>query len=392
MPEITAFEKKSVKALVNRSTDVEKMVSRWPRRIIRASSRRAVESQRKSIREALVASLKPIAAGVKEGRITVEAAELEAARLMTNASIEGAKVGVVAAGMIGFELLPDHLDEIAALVEEETAFFRKFMEGIANESIDSRVTLYGGVVDSALWRTWLSLLPKGSKIQWVLGLAEHCEDCLALAISGPYDMPGMGDNPIRTVPRNGDTRCKGNCRCSLVTSGSERLGINTRVGVEIIRYAGIPIPDVFPQPKAAASAQNALDPIAAAYAQLARLVEADGSGAGVREAAETLDLLQRNAQRLSVDIGLTHSPDEIVEPVRAAKAQGFAFVAPGTATSKLDGRDAVVITTDAYYRGRIESIDRSKVTIGVGGSTAKFAIGVGSFAILLVADEEQSKE
>lgn len=48
---------------------------------------------------------------------------------------------------------------------------------------------------------------------WVVGDAEHCKDCLALADGGPYrldDLVGEG-----VYPASGHTQCGSNCACSI---------------------------------------------------------------------------------------------------------------------------------------------------------------------------------
>jgi HK97 family phage portal protein len=46
---------------------------------------------------------------------------------------------------------------------------------------------------------------------WQLGPVEHCEDCLYIATLSPFDK-----STIFTNPREGDTRCLTNCKCSWV--------------------------------------------------------------------------------------------------------------------------------------------------------------------------------
>lgn len=45
---------------------------------------------------------------------------------------------------------------------------------------------------------------------WVMGGAEHCDDCPRLAANSPYAW-----DSLPTVPKKNDTSCKYNCRCFL---------------------------------------------------------------------------------------------------------------------------------------------------------------------------------
>jgi hypothetical protein len=63
--------------------------------------------------------------------------------------------------------------------------------GTANESF---------VVNSDPADTW----------RWVLGIAEHCEDCLTLAELSP-----LRSDELWTYPGSGETDCRSKCRCHL---------------------------------------------------------------------------------------------------------------------------------------------------------------------------------
>jgi hypothetical protein len=56
----------------------------------------------------------------------------------------------------------------------------------------------------------LASLPK-EQIEWRLGSADHCSQCLALAAGSPY-----ATDVLRQVPRDDSTICRQNCACLLV--------------------------------------------------------------------------------------------------------------------------------------------------------------------------------
>lgn len=55
------------------------------------------------------------------------------------------------------------------------------------------------------------------EVRWRLGVAEHCEDCVAFASLGwrPVKPWPFKNGQREALPASGDTRCLTNCRCSL---------------------------------------------------------------------------------------------------------------------------------------------------------------------------------
>jgi hypothetical protein len=48
------------------------------------------------------------------------------------------------------------------------------------------------------------------EVEWCLGFAEHCDDCVSLAFGSPYPY-----GELAQVPGDGGTACNGNCKCYL---------------------------------------------------------------------------------------------------------------------------------------------------------------------------------
>jgi hypothetical protein len=53
--------------------------------------------------------------------------------------------------------------------------------------------------------------PSSMTFEWVLGEAEHCEDCPRLAANSPYAWHELG-----VFPGDGSTACLGQCKCHIV--------------------------------------------------------------------------------------------------------------------------------------------------------------------------------
>lgn len=112
----------------------------------------------------------------------------------------------------------DDADEewLRRATEAEVGYAHKFGEEIeAGDMSDDRrlqrVGMYADTVRGIDYSGQVESLPDDARIRWVLGNAEHCEDCLLLAANSPYtkwELP--------TTPRSGGTQCKSNCRCKLV--------------------------------------------------------------------------------------------------------------------------------------------------------------------------------
>lgn len=59
--------------------------------------------------------------------------------------------------------------------------------------------------------------PSDDSFKWALGVAEHCEDCIAMAELSPYTRATLW-----TVPKGGDTECLTNCHCRIERSSDQR--------------------------------------------------------------------------------------------------------------------------------------------------------------------------
>ncbi len=120
---------------------------------------------------------------------------------------------------LGKEMGKLELKAVSGAAREEFAFAKKFMEdvrdGTGKMPSDKRLQMYADTLDSMYMRGVVYGLPSDVEIWWVLGIAEHCPDCIELSLGSPYSKPGYGDNPLPAVPGSGYTQCLSHCKCTL---------------------------------------------------------------------------------------------------------------------------------------------------------------------------------
>jgi hypothetical protein len=109
----------------------------------------------------------------------------------------------------------EHEEYLRGAIESEANYAkqmgRELRDGSSRWSRQDRVGRYAQALDSVAWNAKIESMPDSIEIDWVLGVAEHCDDCLLVAANGPYSK-----DTLPTVPRAGDTACHSNCRCKLV--------------------------------------------------------------------------------------------------------------------------------------------------------------------------------
>lgn len=118
---------------------------------------------------------------------------------------KGVKVSALTAG---------DLEYLRRATSYEFTFARRFGKDITSGRLlmprAERAAMYGGAVSGVAWNGNIERQPDNTLIHWVLGAAEHCDDCITLAFSGPYRKWNLP-----TTPGAGSTRCRGRCQCSL---------------------------------------------------------------------------------------------------------------------------------------------------------------------------------
>lgn len=104
---------------------------------------------------------------------------------------------------------------VGGVLADEYRYLSNFADDIASGTRSlaqslPRIRQYGNSSQQAYWRAMTTRTTDEEWIHWELNPAEHCQDCLDLAGSSPYK-PGN----LPTWPGAGETRCRGNCNCTL---------------------------------------------------------------------------------------------------------------------------------------------------------------------------------
>jgi len=111
---------------------------------------------------------------------------------------------------------------VSQATSQELVYLNKFVEdirlGAGVMPYEQRLGLYISGLDNMQGQGLMEAWPDQVSITWRLGETEmHCEDCLDFAANSPYTKASLP-----AVPRDGTSRCLGNCDCSLEVEISER--------------------------------------------------------------------------------------------------------------------------------------------------------------------------
>lgn len=117
-------------------------------------------------------------------------------------------------------------DEDRKAVEEEIERQYQYLAGFATDvyaqgeadeeftsAIIARAKLYAGIALAIFYRSIMAQeIERGAmEVNWILGIAEHCGDCVELAGIGWMPIEDLGGQ----VPGDGSTACRANCKCHL---------------------------------------------------------------------------------------------------------------------------------------------------------------------------------
>ena len=315
------------------------------------------------IRVSLVDGLSAIVASVVDKKLDVDRAITAARSLMAPKIMDAGVIGVRICGLPDWELTDDQIDALLRLVEAEVGFFTSFVEDLAAmEAIsrEARTELYGGSIGTAFWRGWTMAAPSTASIWWRLSVAEHCPDCIRLASNSPYSKPGLGENPLPTAPRNGDTRCVSNCRCYLVSEGVFDSGLINLAGVEVTAVGSTKIDPMSPAGRAAAAIYQTL---AERYVYHTRMSALDRTGGHGRIARRIRDEMKALSERLSHSVRFNQTMTEMTSQVRLARSLGYEFIAPNRVTDDLVLAVATVVAMNSAFRGKITAVTEDPPTV-----------------------------
>lgn len=295
-----------------------------------------------------------------------DAAESKARALMLAQFGIALSRGYALAGKAGRPITSKEAIDLARFTEAEVGYFMRFHASLREEAMgkDHRLGLYSGAITASMWRGWLATLPSDAKIEWKLGIAEHCGGCLSLAAGSPYDLPGLGSNPLPTVPREGATPCLGNCYCYLVgrspTMSSDLLG---PIGIEVLAIGALTLDPTSDAGVAAGQLYQRMEWDRAWQIRM-QVVRPD---AGHRQSAEDIES-QIEAQALLLRHQIRHilTDAELREAPQDALAIGYTFVDPKDVVD--DDEDlinalALIIDSERNIRGKIERVRKGAVRI-----------------------------
>jgi hypothetical protein len=112
---------------------------------------------------------------------------------------------------------------VGVMLKQQYGYLHSFAKDLeSGKSVGSaalaRVALYPKAAREAYERGHKVALMKSAKPpteqRWSLGLAEHCEDCIALNSLG---WQAINDDPFMgAFPGSGDTACLSNCKCTIM--------------------------------------------------------------------------------------------------------------------------------------------------------------------------------
>lgn len=111
---------------------------------------------------------------------------------------------------------------VSQATSQELGYLNKFIDDIQSGAgvmpYEQRLGLYVSALDTMQGQGLMEAWPDQVSITWRLGdVEDHCQDCLDFAANSPYTKASLP-----AVPRDGTSRCVGNCDCSLEVTISEK--------------------------------------------------------------------------------------------------------------------------------------------------------------------------
>ena len=117
--------------------------------------------------------------------------------------------------MLFFDLSKEDEDWLARARSFEYRYLEGFIKALTSleetEEFWWRADMYIDAMDAMFEAGRVDAYPnEATTVHWRLGVADHCPDCVDLALGGPYR-----PDSLPTTPRSGYTQCLSNCQCSL---------------------------------------------------------------------------------------------------------------------------------------------------------------------------------
>jgi hypothetical protein len=172
-----------------------------------------------------VADLDDLIARLVSGDLSVQEWYAEVYELLRSGHAGGRALGRQRAGDLTAIGIDDFLAG-RAIADNESEFLLRFADDLAShdrrywdddlgayrpQQIANRGRLYVQKMRGTAGQAFVSAHPDEAEFNWVMGAAEHCDECPVLAAKSPW----LGGE-LFTTPGNGDTPCRSNCKCHLV--------------------------------------------------------------------------------------------------------------------------------------------------------------------------------
>lgn len=171
-------------------------------------SETAVIEEMRIHQTATYSALEELTRRLYAGGITLERWQVDIAAELKDAHLAQAMFAV--GGKRNMEA--ENYGRVGGTLADEYRYLHNFATEIAAGTVSeaqalARIQQYGNATQASYWREYKLA---SELIYWNLHPAEHCGDCLTLAGGSPYK-----PKDLNQVPGDGNTKCRGNCKCTL---------------------------------------------------------------------------------------------------------------------------------------------------------------------------------
>jgi hypothetical protein len=190
-------------------------------RRFRTAQRQHAKSASKSLAKEIESFNKHLLAQIRsfqKGQISRRRLEARASIAFKTTAETAYRLGMKAVGLVKptgalYDLTTNDKKWLASYLREELGYFKKFVsqaKRLSDKAIQYRVGLYTAAMRSIYESGRILSVGPNVLITWVLQSDDPCPDCRLIAKHNPYTVENLP-----TTPKAGQTRCRGNCYCTL---------------------------------------------------------------------------------------------------------------------------------------------------------------------------------
>jgi len=166
-------------------------------------------------KEKMKAEFRDLVQQLEKGKITKNQFIVRSRALFKAGYEKAYRLGTDAAGLDFLKLPKEDLRWLKRARSHDYKFLRKFADDIVagrgKMSYMDRADMYVQSIDGIFDAGRVDGYPNESTlVYWELSSAEHCGDCIDLAMRSPFT-----PKTLPTTPRAGNTKCLSNCKCNL---------------------------------------------------------------------------------------------------------------------------------------------------------------------------------